>query len=247
MTDLDERLSRASHAVLTVWTGAPGHRRLLAVSSPAWWDGAGVWLAGGPAAAALREQPSCVALLSAGDAPEVAVRGDARVYGLHDPLALALHAAAIAGVVGALALRDAAGVRRVLPGRSREVAVRLLIDEADALRFPVGGGGVAPALPPEVPSDVRRALAGARAVTVVDPTAPGARAATWGGGLRLDLPEPASDWCAVIAHSGLTGLALEGPVSADGTLRPERAQWWRDRERGEAVVRGGVGAIVLPD
>lgn len=244
---VDAGLARATHALLLVWTGHPGDRRAVTVVSPAWWDGAGVWLAAQDAADALREQPACTVVLSAGDGPELVVRGTARVHGLHDPLGLALHGPAIAGAMSALALRQPAALRQVLPGLPRDVLVRVTARDAGTLRFPDRSDGVAPALPPEAPSDVRRAVAGVRRVLVFEPSRPGVTAAVWGGGMRLTGLGPVPGLCAVVAQAGEAGLVLEGMLDADGVLRPERAQWWLGAERGGAPVRAGVGTIVLPE
>ncbi|HWH32266.1 MAG TPA: hypothetical protein VNU01_06300, partial [Egibacteraceae bacterium] len=221
MTDLDTRLREASHGVLLCWDGAGASARLLALASPAWWDGAGVWMlapmlaAGAPEA--LRGRPPCALLLDDGDGG-LALRGSARLFGLHDPVGLALHAPAIAGAMAALALRGAATLRRALPGTlPREPALRVAADamEPFAVAAPrAAGGGIAPALPADVPPDVRRDLAGVRDVVVLAAGSILTQRAVWGAGLSLGGARVAAGRAAVVARSGRTGLALEGEVGA---------------------------------
>lgn len=240
-------LRDATHGVLLTWTDDGDPPRLVALASPAWWDGEGVWMVAGDAEDARLGRTPCAVVLGEGSRT-VAVRGEARVFGVRDPVGLTLHGAAIAGAMTALALRGAGALRRALPGGlPATVALRVAVRAAEPLRFPEAGDGIAPALPADVPADVRRALAGVRAVAVLAQGQTAVHAACWGGGMVLTGAHVPDGRVAVVARASATGLALEGRLGADARFVPDRALWWRDGERGAAQVRSSVGAIVLPE
>jgi hypothetical protein len=118
--------------------------------------------------------------------------------------------------------------------------------------------GVAPPLPAVVPADVRRALAGRRAVLVAHGThRPHLVPATWGEGLTLlgpngralDLAGPV----AVTVDTGAErpgearGLTLQGTL-AGGRLTAGRATWWRGlRLESADVPPTPARGVVLPE
>jgi hypothetical protein len=161
MTDILPPSESLSAVTLFAWTRDGARHRLALLASPAWSDGAHVWLVAdavdqafvGAGAAALLTGPSGLRALA---------RGSVRAYGLHDPVGLALHGAAVAAALGALALRAAGAVRRALPGSP--FALRLQVETLMVLERGADDGGIAPALPAAAPSDIRRALAGVRDV-----------------------------------------------------------------------------------
>lgn len=237
-----------------------------------WFDGANLWCtvpADGPAVAALDRDPACsahVPPLEAGGVGAV-VTGQARVFSLRDPRGLLLHAPTLltalaalgVGSAGRVAGRVTAGLRspsRALPeGR---VAVRVRVEGVRGVRALTPPPGIAPPLPPVVPPDVRRLVAGARQVLVAAAVADGLslQPAVWGAGLALTPPPgaalPAAGAATVVVQGDSdAGIALEG-VLAGGRLRPERAHWWSARSHGAAEVDadgtgGALGSITLPE
>jgi hypothetical protein len=238
MTDSLETMTAAT---LLAWTRDGGAPRLTVLASPAWSDGAHLWLV-----AASVEQAfvgAGVAALLTGPAGVRAVaRGTVRAYGLHDPVGLALHGAAAATALGALALRAAGAVRRALPA---PFALRLDIETLEALTDGAGEG-IAPALPAVVPSDVRRGLAGVRDIVITRPLHAAVEPARWGGGYILEGSWSDGPAAAVLtAPGGGTGLALEGELSG-GVLHPARAVWWHDGVVDEAPATART-TFVLPE
>jgi hypothetical protein len=255
-----------------------------------WSDGEHLWMsAAGSSVKArrLREHPECVVYVPACDGqPGAVARGDVRVFRAGDPVGLLFHGAAITGAMAALAVsnvssmlgyaQDAASIpaRWAPPNR---VVLRLRLDDVAAVPQPVAPPGVAPPLPAVVPSDVRRALAGKRRITLaVEQRSQrreggddgrrisiGVVPAGWGAGFRLALPAgvslaPGTRVAAVLDDdaegrpTGVVGLALRGTVGEGGRLRPERATWWRGFRLHTADVTpqptsGGSSGVVLPD
>lgn len=237
-----------------------------------WFDGTNLWCtvpADGPAVAALDRNPVCAAHVPPLDAGGVGavLTGRARVFSLQDPRGLLLHAPTLLtaltalglGSAGRVAGRISTGLRspaRALPeGR---VAVRVRVDGVRGVRALTPPPGIAPPLPPVVPPDVRRLVAGERQVVVAATAADGLslQPAVWGAGLALT-PSPGgalpTTGAATVVVQGDqdSGIALEG-VLAGGRLRPERAHWWSDRSHGAAEVAtdgagGALGSITLPD
>lgn len=244
MTDVLPSLDTLTAATLLAWTRDGDQHRLVVLVSPAWSDGVHLWLV-----AASVEQAfaggDVSALLAGPSGTRAVARGSVRAYGLHDPVGLALHGAAVATALGALALRSAGAVRRALPA---PFALRLDVEALTVLAEGTSEG-IAPALPAVVPSEIRRALAGVRDIVVTRPGG-GVEAARWGGGFVLEgswdrswSDGPAA--AVLAAPGGGIGLALEGEL-ADGILRPARALWWHDGAVAEAAVSAAV-TFVLPE
>lgn len=254
-----------------------------------WSDGEHLWMstAGSSVKARrLREHPECVVYVPAAeDVPGAVARGEVRVFRAGDPMGLLFHGAAITGAMAALAVSNASSMlgyaqdAASIPARwapPNRVVLRLRLDDVEAAPQPVAATGVAPPLPAVVPSDIRRALAGQRRVTLAVEQRPErgqgedsgrvrirVLPAVWAAGLRLALPAGASltpgTRVAAVLHAdpegrptGVVGLALRGTVDVDGRLRPERATWWHGFRLHTADVPpqptpGGSSGIVLPD
>ncbi len=259
-------LDRATRCMLA----CRGPRGPLLVATTFWSDGAQLWLslpADSAEVAALRSDPACGAcvVLAGAAEPAVVVAATARVYGLHDPRSLALHAPGVAAALTALAARSAPRLvaaisrrpispTRVLP-RNR-VAVRLRLDRLGSVRWPSPGPGIAPALPVVVAPDVRRVLAGRRDV-VVATAGPGGLEigpAVWGAGFALTLPPgraAAEGAPAVVAleatDAGLpVGVALAGAVRG-GALQVRRATSWRGASVHGVDVPAEPATLTLPE
>lgn len=251
---------------------AGGSRCLLAVAGPLvtpmsyWFDGASVWLsapAGSAKVAALRDDPRCALWLGPTWEPGVVVHGAARVFSLRDPLGLALHAPTVTAAAAALALgnvnpRALRVPPRLLPADS--AVLKVAVADAAAVPLPALPPGIAPALPTNVPADVRRALAGQRRVMLALAGERGVALvpAALGAGSVLTVPPGAvlpdgGDAVAVLDHGGrgASGLALEGTLAPGPALRATRVTWWRGAELGSAEVplaaTTAPGAITLPD
>lgn len=269
--DALEVLDRRRRCLLA-FRGAAGP---LVVPAPCWSDGAHLWLTVATGLLAGGDLPGrgrC-ALLAAGreagpeEAPAVAASGDARVFGLADPVGLVLHGPALAGALAALGVTSASSVAGYVQETARlplrvalrdRLVVRVRLDELDLLEAPPQAPGVAPALPPAVPADVRRALGGRRrvAVAVQEPlleVLPG----VLGSGFALTPPPgrslPAGVRAVVVLEAAApmeVGLALRGRLDARGALVPERATWWDGGRASSAEVASTPAAgsgIVLPD
>lgn len=241
-----------------------------------WSDGGGLWMTTSRRAAkvrALRRDPRCAVWIEPDDPaePGVAVDGTARVYDLSDPIGLALHAPTISAALAAMAVTHRAalaGYARDLPqlparwmpqGR---VLIRVRVDRARSRLGPQRRTGVGPLLPSELPAGVRRAVTGARLVTlamqrgdalVVQP-------AVWNAGFALDLgvgavPDGRTPACIVVdAHdqprpSTKVGVLLRGHVDDGLVFRPRRAVWWEgfDASAGPIQPPTSASGITLPD
>lgn len=238
---MTDSLETVTAATLLAWTRDGDGQRLTVLPSPAWSDGAHLWLVAASVEHAFLGA-GVSALLAGPDGVRAVARGNVRAYGLHDPVGLALHGAAAATALAALALRAAGAVRRALPA---PFALRLDIETATVLADGTGEG-IAPALPAIVPSEVRRRLAGVRDIVITRPLHGTVEPARWGGGFLVEGSWPDGPAAAVLAApGGTTGLALEGEL-AGGALRPARAVWWHDGVVAEAPATPRV-TFVLPE
>lgn len=269
---VEELLAESSRCVLGSW----GRHGPMATPTAFWSDGRGLWMTtstGRMKAAGLGTDATCVAYVPAlheGEAGLI-VRGRVRVYRLTDPRALMLHTPMITAAMTALAVRNAGTIldqvqdaARIPPRLPRARAVlRLTVEDARTVDPPDVGPGVAPALPTDVPADVRRVLAGQRRLALVyaDPggTALQATPAVWGAGFALTTPPsltPAAGARAVAALDGGPGsrpsrgvaLALHGVISAGGRLGPERATSWSGSHSETVTISASApGGVTLPD
>jgi hypothetical protein len=269
--DLPDVLDRAGRCVL-----AFSGRRGPVLSPMAFWsDGASVWMAT-PAqsvkAAALRERPHCALHVPAPDGlgDDAVLTGHARVFGLHDPVGLALHGPMVSAAMAALASRNTGTILgyvqdvRNVPQRFRphnRVAVRVRIQSSRTVGQSPPGPGVSPALPTVVAPEIRRALAGRRRVTVATQEVDGSvhtGPAVWGAGYHL---EPVGglalhDGVHAAVHVGadpegrptdVVGLTLFGALR-DGRLEPTRATWWDGfKLRTADLPPQARSSVVLPD
>lgn len=272
MVSTDELLATADHCMLAYRVDNGPAMTPLAC----WSDGGGVWMTTSRHAAktaALRRDARCGVWIAPpdGDGAGVVIDGTARIYEPSDPISFALHAPTVAAASAALAMthrRALAGYVLDLPRlpahwqpQSR-VLVRVRIDRARSRRVPDRVTGVGPVLPTELPSTVRRALTGARHVTLATQRgdALSVQPAVWGAGFRLDVgttivPEAEIPACIVVEHapgqrpSTKVGLMLRGSVDAGLTFTPVRVVWWEGFSGGAAAVRAPTTAsgIVLPD
>lgn len=261
-----EELGRSSRCLLA----CRGRSGLLLAPMACWYDGEGVWMttaASSVKARLLSRDPGCALMAAAGGGDTVVAHGRARVYGPTDPVGLAVHAPAVAVAMSVLAARDpggSAGHVRDAPlvpvwwALGRRVALRVAIESAHRVPAPPAGAGVAPALPPEVPPDVRRAVSGRRRVGIgwVRPGGGlGLAPAVWGAGFSLTTLEPLPPGAPVTAvpdtdlsrgPAPACGLSVRGVV-ADGAMRPEGVTWWRGLRARSATVHPVAGGVELPD
>ena len=271
MPELPDVLDRAGRCVL-----AFSGRRGPVVSPMAFWaDGASLWMAT-PAqsvkAAALRERPECAVHVPApaGLGEDAVLTGHARVFGLHDPVGLALHGPMISAAMTALASRNTGTILgyvqdvRHVPQRFRphnRVVVRVRIQSSRTVPPLQPGPGIAPALPTVVAPEIRRALAGRRLVTLATQDVGGrveAGPAVWGAGysVRGVGGRPPADGVHAAVHVGadpegrptdVVGLTLSGAL-VDGRLEPVRATWWDGFTlRTADVPPPARSSVVLPD
>jgi hypothetical protein len=248
MDEIETRLREATRCLLAV----RGARGPLLSPMAVWYDGAGLWTTTSAAAvkaSVLRRAPACALYVPPADGhPGLVVDGSARVFGLHDPLGTALHAATISAAMTALAARnagtilgyaqDAARVPTRWAPRNR-VVLRIRIDDARVVAEPDLAPGMAPTLPTVIPPDVRRAVGGSRRVVLAVDGGDGLTVlpAGWGAGFALVLPAgvevpPGARVQAVVDHdpqgqpTKVVGLAVHGAVDARGALVPDRYTWW---------------------
>jgi hypothetical protein len=254
-----------------------------------WSDGAGLWLTTTwPAdeVAALRRDPRCAVWIGnpgarasvsepAGwDLPAdagIAIDGSVRIYDLSDPVRLALHAPVISAALTALALahRSAiAGYVRDLPRVAGtwvappRALMRVRINRARRRMVPQHVTGMGPVLPTELPSGVRRALAGVRHVVLALQRGDGleVRPAVWKAGFQLDIgagvvPDTDTPACIMVDRhvdarpASSIGLLLRGTVDTRFRFRPLTATWWQGVSVESSALREPATAsgIVLPD
>lgn len=240
-----------------------------------WSDGGGLWLMTSwrtDEVTALRRDPRCAVWI--GDPAThagIAIDGSARIYDLSDPLRLALHAPTISAALTALALahRSAiAGYVRDLPRvpvarvTQPRVLMRLRINRARRRMVPRHVTGMGPVLPTELPSGVRRALAGVRHVVLALQRGDGleVQPAVWKAGFQLDVgagvvPNPDTPACVAVDRyvdarpAESVGLLLHGTVDGRFRFRPVRATWRQGVSVGSSALREPAAAsgIVLPD
>ena len=238
-----------------------------------WSDGASLWMST-PAvsvkARALRRRPQCSIYVAPPDGATdgMLLAGRVRIYGLHDPLGLAVHGAVVSTAMTALAARNAGTLlgyaqdATAVPSRFRphnRVAVRFAIDDVRPVRLPEAAPAVAPALPAVIPASVRRAVTGQRHVVLATGVASGTVAVTpavWGAGFSLHLPAgdslPSGGPATVYAGTDprgrptqVVGLSLAGEVDGE-RLRPQRATWWEGFEL-RTVDLPARQSVILPD
>jgi hypothetical protein len=273
---LDPRIENATSCLVAYrW----GHGPQIA-SVPCWSDGTALWMAvaaADPLAAGLREAPGCRIGVGTG----LVASGTARVFSFDEPLALLVHSPVICSALAALALHHARDLARGwlqqgLRPPPRLVAVRVGIDEVEAVETLALPPGIAPGLPDVVPADIRRRLSGLRHVLVAA-EGPGGAAeelngaagaldeaerpreivlvpATWGAGFSLDagpadpLPTGLGTPLAVAVTAGDVAVTLTGTLDERRALRPVHARWWDGARSGAAVVPSPLrGAVQLPD
>lgn len=280
---LEETATRTLHQGARALVAVRGHRGPVLSPVAYWFDGASVWFstpADSVRIAGLLRDPVCAVHVAAGEdaAPGqgtgAIANGRGRIFSFDDPRGLVLHSAAITAAVTALVTRHAAGIREWAQGAVRQparllphswVVVRMEVESARSVRAPVTAGGIAPALPTVVPSDVRRAVAGFRAVVVAvdDGGELSLDAATWSAGMALAPAEgdglPVGAPAAVALDSGSedqfgppTGLALAGALAEGPTLRPVHVTWWQGFRLQSADLPPGSQAgfrsgLTLPD
>lgn len=246
-------LARADRAVLLV-PGAQGAADVRPLPCAAWWDGAGMWLGAGSSVDAghggVEDGPVWLVVPSPDASAPLLVRGRLRVYSVRDPVRLLLHAATVSGALSASALRG--GTRLPL----KDGLARVMVERTfPALPVPQAAG-VAPALPPSVPAQVRRALAGVRTLVAVVGTGDGgltATPATWSAGQRVEGVSAPAASVAVLLDSGgsparSAGLLLRGHLDGDGRLSADHAAWWTGTGPvSEAPVAADPATFTLPE
>lgn len=243
-----------------------------------WSDGEHLWMSTARSSMKARHllthPESVVYVPGGGEGPGAVARGRVRIFRAGDPVGLLFHGAAIAGAMAALAVSNASSMLYAQDVTSEpaswappnRVVLRLRLDDVDAVAIPPSGPGVAPPLPSVVPSDVRRAVAGRRSVTLAADDGPaGVRIVPgeWGAGFSLTLPPgtslAAGTRAAAVVEAdsearpaSALGLALRGTIDERGALVPELATWWHGfrleaAEVPPAARSGATSGIVLPD
>lgn len=247
----------------------PGGRWPQLWPTACWSDGAGLWLAPWPLTVPPHQEdgrPSCAVYVPpvGPGLPGVVAGGVLRAYGLASPLRLALHGPTVSAALAALAARSPAQVLGEGPLRPRRwlrrapLVLRLVPDDVREVDPPDPGPGVAPALPTAVPADVRRAVAGVRAVTAAFEQGGRLRVApgVWSAGFALSFPPTLSPppGAAVTLvpdaadrHARL-GVAVHGRMGSDRTVEPVQLTVRRQaRTHAVAVDAPVVGGVALPD
>lgn len=271
----DQVLERAARCLLAV------HGRKGPIASPLayWWDGASIWFAtpsGSVKVRALRRDRRCAAWVGPLDADGLAgaqgvvLAGTARIFSVGDPLGLVLHSGPLSAAMAALAARNIgtlAGYAQdvtAIPLRfmpQNRVVVRVTAERMRGIALPEPGRGIAPPLPTQVPSDVRRAVGGRRDAVlaaapegggdlVLGPVVLGA-GGTVEGSPTLRVPERARATVVLEEDPGgrptrVQGVALRGQLEA-GRLTTERVTWWQGFHVRTTDVPVTAGAVVLPD
>lgn len=265
----EDLLARASLCVL----GSHGRDGPAAAPMVFWWDGSGLWMTASSErlrAAGLDTDPTCVAYVGPLEAGQegVILRGRVRIYRPGEPLGLLLHTPTISAAMAVLAVRNAdrllgqvRDAARIPPRLPRpRLVLRLSVDGLRTVDPPDVGSGVAPALPTDVPAEVRRALAGRRRVVLVYADEAGLQAspALWGAGYALTVPPsltPPAGARAVVAvdmdpgprPARRVGLAVHGTIS-EGRLQPERAtSWYGSSTETVKISASAPGGVTLPD
>ncbi|HUG86217.1 MAG TPA: pyridoxamine 5'-phosphate oxidase family protein [Euzebya sp.] len=256
----------------------PGRNLPILTPMAFWWDGQHVWFStsgGSLKASALRRDASCAMYVPPVPGAEdgLMLRGTARVFHSGDPLGLAIHAGLLAAAQGALMVKHASSMMGYVVDAPRvpirfqpqqRVLVRVRVDDQVEVTQPAIGLGIAPALPTEVPPEVRRTLAGQRRIvlgTQIDGGI-GLMPAVWGAGFSLTLPEgmgvaEGTAVTAVIDHAPgfrpteVMGLSLSGSVAAGGPalkIVPSKVRWWSGFQLHSAELSGRpTDTIVIPD
>lgn len=270
-----DRLLDDSKRLMLAW---PGRTVPLMTPMAFWWDGQHVWLSTSGAsikARALQRDGACALYVPPGEEDQAGLllRGTARVFGVNDPLGLAIHSGFLAAAQTALMVKnapammgyvvDAPKIPQVFLPTNR-VLIRITIDSEETITPPPVGVGIAPALPTEVPPEIRRILAGQRRVvlaTQVDGGL-GLMPAVWGAGFTLDVPNGAGlddDTTAtvVVDHdpgfrpTRVAGVSLTGEVANGGPtpkLIPRKVRWWSGFDLQTAELSGrATDTIVIPD
>lgn len=268
--DPGELLTTASRGVLAVRTDdGPS-------AAPVWFwfDGERLWAVANTArlgVAPSRRGPDCAVYVP----PEAGqrgllVRGRGRVFGWSEPLGTLLHAPTIWAALGALAARRldrvagyAQDAARIPPEWLLEerVVLRVALDACETVAHPRPDSGLTPRLPPAVPAEVRRRVAGRRDVVVAvegdDQVT--ATPAVWGPAFALTTAGgdtvAAGRRMAVLVEalsdgrpSRAAGLTLLGRSDDSGRLSPEEAVWWHGFDWGRVDAREpSEGGVELPD
>ncbi len=271
---MDRLLDDAKRLVLA-W---PGRKVPLMTPMAFWWDGQHIWFstAGDSVKArALRRDGTCAMYVPplTDEGTGRLLRGRARVFHPGDPLGLAMHSGFLAAAQAALMVKNAPSMMgyvvdaakvpaRFLP--ARRVLVRVTVTSQEEVQPPAVGKGIAPALPTEVPPEIRRTLSGDRRVvlaTQVDGDL-GLMPAVWGAGYTLSLPTGArvpdgATTTVVLDHdpgfrpTDVAGVSMSGTVAAAGPqqkLTPTKVRWWSGFQLDTAELSGrATDTIVIPD
>lgn len=271
MAQLPDVLDRSVRCIM----GIAGSRGPVLSPLAFWCDGAELWMttpAASVKANVLRQRPSCSVYVPPpqGLGTGAIVSGTMKMYGLHNPVSLAVHGPVVSTAMAALAARNAGTIlgyaqdARSVPQQFRphnRVALRLRIDRVEEVQPLEAGPGVAPALPTVVAPEVRRALAGQRRV-VFATTAPDGSVdvtpAVWSAGFGLSLPAgwaPTTPRGAGAVYVGkdpqgrptqVVGLSLSGEYEG-ATFTPQRATWWEGFRLRTVDIPAAASPLQLPD
>lgn len=272
---VNDRLLDDAKRLVLAWPG-----RNLPILTPVafWWDGQHIWFStSGDSlkAQALRRDGACAMYVSPvqEEGAGALLRGTARVFHSGDPMGLAIHGGFLAAAQGALMVKHASSMMGYVvdapkvPIRfqpQQRVLVRVGVQEQLAVPQPALGPGMSPALPTEVPPEVRRKLSGLRRIvlgTMVDGGI-GLLPAVWGAGFTVRVPAGAAlaegtAVTAVLDHdpgfrpTEVVGMSLSGTIAAAGPalkIAPTKVRWWSGFALDSAALSGrATDTIVIPD
>jgi hypothetical protein len=271
---MDRLLDDAKRLVLA-W---PGRKVPLMTPMAFWWDGQHMWFstAGESVKArALRRDGTCAMYVGPQEDGGLGMllRGEARVFHAGDPLGLTMHAGFLATAQAALMVKNAPSMMGYVVDAAkipsgflpaRRVLVRVTVTSTQAVQPPEVGKGIAPALPTEVPPEIRRKLSGQRRIvmaTQIDGGI-GLMPAVWGAGFGLTLPQGMAvvdgATATAVLHDDpgfrpteVAGVSISGTVSTGGPapkLSATKVRWWTGFELDSAELSGrATDTIVIPD
>lgn len=271
-----DRLLDDSKRLMLAWSG-----RTVPLLAPMafWWDGKHIWFSTAGASVkawALRRDGTCAMYVPPLDDGQAGLllRGTARVFGIDDPLGLALHGGFLAAAQTALMVKNAPEMLGYVVDAPRipqaflptnRVLIRVTVESDEAILPPPIGHGIAPALPTEVPPEIRRILAGQRRIVIATQVdgGLGLMPAVWGAGFSLDVPAGAGlsdrttatvvvDRDPGFRPTKVVGVSITGAVAvadgSDGRLDPAKVRWWSGFDVQTTELSGQpTDTVVIPD
>lgn len=268
--EVPDRLLDDAKRMVLAWAADP-HPLLAPMAF--WSDGRHLWASTSGSSGKVRafeRDPACTAWVPGGAGrPGLSVTGHVRVFRPTDVVAMATHGPTLAAAQTALSVKNYASVAGYAVDAARvpsrwlpqsRVMLRITMTQRQPVSPPALGPGIAPALPTEVPADIRRVLSGQRQVTVgwTGPTGVGLAPAVWGPGMTLDLPDgmapPSGAAVNVVADhdpgfrpTEVAGLSLRGTWDGRAVVAV-KVRWWHGFDQGGAPVEPRTtDPVVIPD